>query len=48
MKTKSITKAKVQETGSQILINCLRKINNEKKLLNCPAEEKFEVLSGLQ
>jgi len=47
MKTKSITKAKVQETGSETLINCLRKTDNEEKLLNCPAEEKFEVLAEL-
>ena len=47
MKTKSITQAKVQETKSKTLINCLLKTESEKKLLNCPAEEKIEVLSEI-
>ncbi len=45
MKTKSITQAKVQETKSQILIKCLLRNHNEEKLLNCPKEEKIEVLA---
>jgi len=47
MKTKSITQAKVQETKSKTLIDCLLKTESEKKLLNCPAEEKIEVLSEI-
>ena len=47
MKTKSITQAKVQETKSKTLINCLLKTESEKKLLNCPAEEKIEVLAEI-
>ena len=47
MKTKSITQPKVQETKSQILIKCFLRNNNEKKLLNCPDQEKIEVLSEI-
>ena len=47
MKAKSIIQAKVQETKSKTLIDCLLKTESEKKLLNCPAEEKIEVLSEI-
>ena len=47
MKTKSIIKAKVQETNSKTLIECLLKVEDEKKLLNCPSEEKIEVLAEI-
>ncbi len=47
MKTKSIIKAKVQETNSKTLIECLLKTEDKKKLLNCPSEEKIEVLSEI-
>ena len=47
MKTKSITQAKVQETESKTLINCLSGSDDKKKLLNCPAEEKIEVLAEI-
>lgn len=46
MKTKSIIKAKVQETRSEVLIKCLSS-NTESKLLNCPREGKIEVLSEM-
>ena len=46
MKAKSITKAKVQETRSEVLIKCLLS-NKESKLLNCPSEGKIEVLSEM-
>ncbi len=46
IKTKSITQAKVQETASKLLIDCiLMKKNNF--ILNCPSEEKFEVLAEI-
>ena len=45
MKTKSIIKPKVQETRSRILLSCLTKNQINKKILNCPSEGKFEVLS---
>ncbi len=47
MKTKSITQAKVQETKSITLINCILKNNDKEKLLNCPKEGKIEVLAEL-
>tara|TARA_Y100001970_G_scaffold124538_1_gene154231 strand:+ start:1456 stop:2607 length:1152 start_codon:yes stop_codon:yes gene_type:complete len=47
MKTKSITRAKVQETNSKTLINCLVDNSNTSQLLNCPKQEKFEVLAEL-
>jgi len=47
MKTKSITQAKVQETKSETLISCFLETSNKKKLLNCPSEEKIEVLAEI-
>ena len=47
MKTKSITQAKVQETKSETLISCFLESANKKKLLNCPSEEKIEVLAEI-
>tara|TARA_B100000029_G_scaffold268481_1_gene263963 strand:- start:7138 stop:8283 length:1146 start_codon:yes stop_codon:yes gene_type:complete len=47
MKTKSITQAKVQETKSINLIECLIKNRDQKKILNCPAEEKIEILAEI-
>ena len=47
MKTKSITQAKVQETTSLTLINCLLQNVDKKRLLNCPSEEKIEVLAEI-
>jgi len=47
MQTKSIIQAKVQETESNILIECLLETKPEKKLLNCPKEEKIEVLAEI-
>jgi len=44
MKTKSIIKAKVQETRSEVLLKCLVG-KKEDNLLNCPREGKIEVLS---
>ena len=47
MKTKSIKQAKVQETTSIVLINCILRNDSSKKLLNCPKEEKIEVLAEI-
>ena len=47
MQTKSITQAKVQETKSQTLIKCLLGTKSDEKLLNCPRENKIEVLAEI-
>ena len=46
IKTKSITQAKVQETKSKLLIDCILMKKNT-FILNCPSEEKFEVLAEI-
>ncbi len=47
MQTKSIIQAKVQETESNVLIECLIKEKSKKKILNCPKDEKIEVLAEI-
>ena len=52
MKAKSIVQAKVQETNTKNLIECLFKENpdinnNNFKIINCPKREKIEVLAEI-
>ncbi len=50
LKSKSITQAKVQETKSLNLVNCLfrqESFSGTDELLNCPSEDKIEVLAEI-
>jgi lipopolysaccharide export LptBFGC system permease protein LptF len=45
--TRTITQPKIQETSSQILLQCLYGENNNNNLLNCSYQSKKEVISAL-
>ena len=45
--TRTITQPKIQETSSQILLQCLYGGNNNNNLLNCSYQSKKEVISAL-
>jgi len=47
MRAKSIIQAKVQETSSMTLVKCILHNSNKEELLNCPSEEKIEVLAEI-
>lgn len=47
MRAKSIIQAKVQETSSMTLVKCMLHNSNKEELLNCPSEEKIEVLAEI-
>ena len=47
MRAKSIIQAKVQETSSMTLVKCMLNTSNKEELLNCPSEEKIEVLAEI-